>query len=151
MKSRQEYVGELGEKIAASHYSREGCIVEWALNPFDRIKDMIVDGKKKEVKCQTLYCVRDCFSLKLNQMKKCKNGFLLIECPTTYSPIARMYEVEKGFRFGQSVRNNGDVRYDIPRKQPALKLIREIVGEEYNMLKAYAKDYVRAKRLPKSN
>ena len=123
-------------------------MVEHSIDPFDRHKDLLVDGEKVEVKTQTRYVTKDCFTLKLNQIKKCMNGYHIVECPTTASNESALYKVDKGFRYNTGHMNNGDVRYEIPRKQPAVKKLTDIEGKEKMLLKQYSTNYVRTKRLP---
>ena len=123
-------------------------MVEHSIDPFDRHKDLLVDGEKVEVKTQTRYVTKDCFTLKLNQIKKCMNGYHIVECPTTASNESALYKVDKGFRYNTGHMNNGDVRYEIPRKQPAVKKLTDIEGKEKMLLRKYSTNYVRTKRLP---
>ena len=148
MMDRKAVLGQIGEKIVSNYYSRAGNIVEHSIHPFDRHKDLLVDGEKVEVKTQTRYVTKDCFTLKLNQIKKCMNGYHIVECPTTASNESALYKVDKGFRYSTGHMNNGDVRYEIPRKQPAVKKLTDIEGKEKMLLKQYSTNYVRTKRLP---
>jgi hypothetical protein len=48
MKDRErdiDFLGRIGEKIIINMLSREGKIVEESIDPYDREKDMICDGK----------------------------------------------------------------------------------------------------------
>lgn len=148
MMDRKAVLGQIGEKIVSNYYSRAGNIVEHSIDPFDRHKDLLVDGEKVEVKTQTRYVMKDCFTLKLNQIKKCMNGYHIVECPTTASNESALYKVDKGFRYNTGHMNNGDVRYEIPRKQPAVKKLTDIEGKEKMLLRKYSTNYVRTKRLP---
>ena len=76
------------------------------------------------------------------------NGYHIVECPTTASNESALYKVDKGFRYSTGHMNNGDVRYEIPRKQPAVKKLTDIEGKEKMLLKQYSTNYVRTKRLP---
>jgi hypothetical protein len=148
MMDRKATLGTMGEKIVSNYYSRAGNIVEHSIDPYDSHKDLLVDGKKVEVKTQTRFVMKDCFTLKLNQIKKCINGFYIVECPTTASNESSLYKVDKGFRYNTGHMNNGDVRYEIPRQQPAVKKLADIEGKEKMLLRKYSTNYVRTKRLP---
>ncbi len=76
------------------------------------------------------------------------NGYHIVECPTTASNESALYKVDKGFRYSTGHMNNGDVRYEIPRKQPAVKKLTDIEGKEKMLLRKYSTNYVRTKRLP---
>ena len=93
------------------------------------------------------YYTKDCFTLKTNQLKKCMNGFYIVECPTSASPESSLYKVDKGFRYTTGLMNNGDVRYEIKRLQPAITKLTDIEGKEKMLLRRYSTNYVRTKRL----
>ena len=141
-KERMKILGDLGEKIYANHCSSLGHKIHLSLNPFDMEKDILVDDKRKEIKTQTRYVVNNCCSLKLNQIEKCKKGFIWIECPTDRSPQARMWEIKEGFKFGKSTRNNGEERYDVYMDQEKMVFIKDLSPEEYKYLKFYSTNYV---------
>ena len=44
MMDRKAVLGQIGEKIVSNYYSRAGNIVEHSIDPFDRHKDLLVDG-----------------------------------------------------------------------------------------------------------
>ena len=148
MMDRKAVLGTIGEKIVSNYYSRAGNIVEHSIDPFDSHKDLLVEVERVEVKTQTRYYTKDCFTLKTNQLKKCMNGFYIVECPTSASPESSLYKVDKGFRYTTGLMNNGDVRYEIKRLQPAVKKLTDIEGKEKMLLRRYSTNYVRTKRLP---
>ena len=141
-KERMKILGDLGEKIYANHCSSLGHKIHLSLNPFDMEKDILVDDKRKEIKTQTRYVVNNCCSLKLNQLEKCKKGFIWIECPTDRSPQARMWEIKEGFKCGKTKRKNGEVRYDVYMDQEKMVFIKDLSPEEYKYLKFYSTNYV---------
>ena len=105
-------------------------------------RKILVDDKRKEIKTQTRYVVNNCCSLKLNQIEKCKKGFIWIECPTDRSPQARMWEIKEGFKCGKTKRKNGEVRYDVYMDQEKMVFIKDLSPEEYKYLKFYSTNYV---------
>ena len=143
MKTNQEMLGEIGERIRANWCSQNRSVIELSLDPFDSVKDLKVDGKIEEVKTQTRYVVNDCCSINPNQLKKCSNGFIWIECPTDKSPYCGMWKIKKGFKYGQSTRKNGDVRYDVYANQEAMVLVTEFLPDspQYKALKRYSTNY----------
>ena len=141
-KERMKILGDLGEKIYANYCSSLGQKIQLSLDPYDMEKDILVDNKPKELKTQTRYVVNNCCSLKLNQIKKCRKGFIWIECPTDRSPKARMWEIKEGFKFGKSTRKNGEVRYDVYMDQEKMVFIKDLSPEEYKYLKFYSTNYI---------
>ena len=55
MKENIKKLGELGEKIVREYFQNNGSVVEMAADPFDGTMDMLIDGKRCEVKFMTLY------------------------------------------------------------------------------------------------
>lgn len=51
----KEVLGTLAERIVREYFEALGSVVEMATDPFDQTKDMLIDGKKTEVKFQTIF------------------------------------------------------------------------------------------------
>lgn len=64
-------LGLLGEKIVTNMLNGLGLRVEHSIDKFDSEKDMLVDGYKVEVKTETPYVKKECFSFRPNQLRKC--------------------------------------------------------------------------------
>ena len=71
-------LGILGERIIAKILRDAGHTVEESLDIFDSEKDLLVNGKRVEVKTQVPLLFKDSFSVQLNQMTKLK------ECHAVY-------------------------------------------------------------------
>jgi hypothetical protein len=69
--SKNQELGLLGEKIVTNMLNGLGLRVEHSINKYDSEKDMLVDGYKVEVKTETPYAKKDCFSFRPSQLKKC--------------------------------------------------------------------------------
>ena len=68
---KRNEMGLAGEKIVTNLLSSFGLKVEQSINKYDSEKDMLVDGYKVEVKTETPYALKNCFSFRPNQLKKC--------------------------------------------------------------------------------
>jgi hypothetical protein len=68
-----EILGRMGEKYVANVLTQEGVLIEQSLNHFDSKKDLIGDGKTIEVKTQVPFIIENAFSIKANQIYKCRN------------------------------------------------------------------------------
>jgi hypothetical protein len=93
--------GELGEKLVAKYFRDQGVYVEESLDLFDRMKDMTVDDLICEVKTQQLWHKEQAFTIKSNQLKKCKEVDVLIfvETPSKYNNNkVSIYEFPKNKR-----------------------------------------------------
>jgi hypothetical protein len=51
----KEALGSLAERIVKSYFESIGSAVEMSTDSFDQSKDMLIDGKKTEVKFQTIF------------------------------------------------------------------------------------------------
>ena len=73
--SKDEMMNELGlmgEKIVINMLNEEGRKVKTSVDKFDSEKDMVVDGKKVEVKTQVPFIMQNAFTFKPNQLRKCR-------------------------------------------------------------------------------
>lgn len=126
-----EALGELGEKIVYEYYKSLGSQIEMSVDPFDMQKDMVIDGKKTEVKFQTPYFrfsppgyePYKAFTVPVtggknkqvrsNQLDKCLNAdrWIIVENPSKGSNIVRLWEAPPlGKRRFRLVRNSKDDR-----------------------------------------
>jgi len=67
-------LGEKGEHLVKDFFLSQGCEVIMSDDPFDREKDMLVDGKKVEVKTEVPYYKEWAVTINSkhkNQIKKC--------------------------------------------------------------------------------
>ncbi len=69
---KMDWLGRMGEKIVVNNLSRQGLVVEESIDPYDREKDLVCDGKKIEVKTQVPFITQNAFTFKPNQLKKCR-------------------------------------------------------------------------------
>ena len=74
--TREELMNELGlagEKIIINMLSSLGCKIESSVDKYDSEKDLLVDGKKVEVKTQIPFAKKKSFTFSPWQLKKCKS------------------------------------------------------------------------------
>lgn len=69
---KNEKLGQLGEKIVANWLSKQGKSIEFTIDPYDRQKDFLADGRKVEVKTQVPFISKKSFTFKTNQFFKCR-------------------------------------------------------------------------------
>ena len=134
--SQKILLGVMGERIVASILRKEGRIVEESLNVFDEEKDMLVDGKKVEVKTQVPYMMEDSFAVPLKQVYK------IMKCHKVYFvsvPMQKTPDDLEGcvFEFDPSnnpkahrvERHDGEKVTCFPRRQDAMRIIHRITDE----------------------
>ena len=133
MSDKKVLLGLLGERIVAKVLRDSGYSVEESLNVFDTTKDMLVNGKKVEVKCQVPYLIHDAFAVSPNQLKK------LLSCRYVFwvsVPPKKINDPNSGWVYAmdtavnvkyQTARNrNGREVVYFPRTQEAMKVIYKI-------------------------
>ena len=89
-------LGNIGEKLIRYLAQEEGCEVREYPSLYDSEKDLTINGKTCEVKTQVPFFVEDAFTVKKNQIRKCKNVdiLLFVESPNKGNVI-RVYSVPK--------------------------------------------------------
>lgn len=111
---QKKTIGSLGEKIVADFFTSNGYTVEFAPDPFDGEKDLIINGKYAEVKTQTVYRyflgsganAQPAFTIPItstdgrphhNQINKCMNVELLffVRRPSMYEDSILIYKAPK--------------------------------------------------------
>ena len=97
---KMNMMGTAGEKLVCSFYRDLGCKVEESLSTYDSVKDMIVDGKTCEVKTQMPFYTENSFTMKKNQLTKCRNvdKLIFVEAPSSKSDVIKIWEAPKETR-----------------------------------------------------
>lgn len=144
--NKEEKMNELGlagEKIVINMLSSLGLKIESSINKYDSEKDMLVDGKKVEVKTQVPFVIQNAFTFKPNQLNKCRSvdvlyfvcvpppkhndkwgGWIFKANPKSF--ITRNYKTKDG-RF----------MILVDREQEALTPVMKMSDENINELKKY--------------
>lgn len=120
----KQLTGQLGEKLVARYFRDKGSIVEESLNHYDRIKDMIIDGKTCEVKTQQLWHKQQAFTVRETQLAKCKEVeyliFVELPCKINENTVS-IFEIPKDKRTTRSMKtNDGRIMYLYNKKDANL-------------------------------
>lgn len=116
-------LGELGEKFVGEHYTTLNHQVILSDNKFDSEKDMTIDGFKVEVKTQVPFIMKDAFTIKLNQLKKCYRADVVyfVSVPTgvrKHYSDGKVYRITQGnFKVDVHTTKDGREMAIIPIKQ----------------------------------
>ena len=138
-----EILGKTGEKIVSNFYSRKGKIVEQSINNFDSGKDMMVDGAKVEVKTQVPFVIKNAFSFRKNQLRKCLNadGVVFVSVPNSVKPHwsdGKVYLIEpSALKYSFYTTKDGREMVLIPINQPDMMEIYVMTQEECAELQKY--------------
>ena len=97
---KMNQLGIAGEKLVSNFFRGLGHTVEESLSTYDRVKDMTVNGKTCEVKTQQPFHVEDAFTMKENQLTKCKNvdRLIFVEAPEPKVNVIYIWEAPKEYR-----------------------------------------------------
>lgn len=97
---KMNQLGMAGEKLVSSFFRSLGHTVEESLSTYDNVKDMIVDGKTCEVKTQMPFYTENSFTMKKNQLTKCRNvdKLIFVEAPSSKSDVIKIWEAPKETR-----------------------------------------------------
>ena len=97
---KMNQMGMAGEKLVSNFFRGLGHTVEESLSTYDRVKDMTVDGETCEVKTQQPFHVENAFTMKENQLTKCKNvaKLIFVEAPSISSDAINIWESPKDER-----------------------------------------------------
>lgn len=139
-------LGLLGEKIVTNMLNRlyPGLIIEHSVNKFDSEKDMLVDGKKVEVKTESPYVMKNCFSFRPNQMKKCRSVDVLYIVSVPHIKFKHFSDgwvyrlVPEKFETFEYTTKFGTKMIGIPIKQEAVIPVYEMSIEEIKELMKYS-------------
>ena len=138
-----EILGKTGEKIVANYYSRKGKIVEQAINHFDNTKDMTVDGSKVEVKTQVPVVLKNAFTFRKNQLRKClsADGVVFVSVPNSVKPHwsdGKVYLIEPSkLKYNHYKTKDGRDMVLIPINQPDMMEMYQMTREECIELQKY--------------
>lgn len=138
-----EILGKTGEKIVSNYYSRSGNVVEQSINNFDSTKDMLVDGKKIEVKTQVPFVMKSSFTFRKNQLRKCLNAdtVIFVSVPNgkmKHYSDGKVYAIEsKKLKYDFYTTKDGREMVLIAIGQPDMKKLFDMTSEECQELQKY--------------
>lgn len=139
-------MGLLGEKIVINMLNKlhPGLVIEHSINKFDSEKDMLVDGKKVEVKTESPYVFKDCFSFRPNQLRKCSTVDVLYIVSVPHVKFKHhsdgwIYQIEPDkFKSYEYQTKFGVHMIGIPIRQAAVVPIHKMSDEEIKELMKYS-------------
>jgi hypothetical protein len=146
---RIEILGRTGEKIIANLLNGLGLKVEESINHYDSEKDFLVDGKKVEVKTEQPYVMKNAFSFREKQLRKCRSVDVLYF--VSVPPLLNLdYKwggwifraVPQDFTYYSYTTRSGLKMYAVPIEQEAVVPVCKMKDHEIQELLKYAKsDY----------
>jgi len=140
---KMDALGRIGEKIVSNFLVKEGSIVTHSTNPYDNEKDLIVDGKKVEVKTQVPFIMENAFTFLPKQLKKCRSVdtlfFVAVPAPKHYYKWdGWVFRVDpKKFSIRTKNTKDGRTMYLVDINQEAVNPIQKVSNEDLEELKKY--------------
>jgi hypothetical protein len=132
---KMQAMGKAGEAIICNKYIERGAKPEMSVNQYDHQKDLMIDGKKVEVKTQVPFVAKNAFSIGENQLKKCLEADVIhfVSVPNSRFPHpseGKVYTVEnpKNLQYTYYTTKQGKTMVLFPIEQEAMKedfLLRE--------------------------
>lgn len=140
---KMDALGRMGEKVVVNLLSRLGLIIEESVDPFDSQKDMLVDGKKVEVKTQVPFILENAFTFKPNQLRKCRSVdvlyFVAVPAPTKkYKWEGWIFRVDpKNFKHRTRITKDGREMILIDIEQENVFPIEKVSAEIMEKMRQY--------------
>ena len=136
-------LGLTGEKIVINMLSAAGYRIKTSIKKFDSEKDLIVEDKTVEVKTQVPFVMKNSFTFKPNQLRKCRSVdvlyFVSVPPPRNKDKWSGwIFEADpKSFVTKNYTTKDGRKMILINRDQPSLRPVKKISDEEINELMKY--------------
>jgi hypothetical protein len=139
-------LGLVGEKIVVNMLNKlhPELRIVFSTNKYDNEKDMLVDDKKVEVKTQSPFIMKNAFTFRPNQLKKCQSVDVLyivsVPHPTwKHHSDGWVYRVVPSeFKYQTWVDKKGISRILIPINQPAVIQVHKIDDDDIKELMKYS-------------
>ncbi len=140
----QAKMGRAGETIVHNWLNKNGFVVEASVDQYDSEKDMLVEGKKIEVKTQVPFVIKDAFSILQKQLNKCLKADMVyfVSVPNTkhmhYSD-GKVYRIESNkikYQFHKT--KDGRQMILIPIRQSDMIEVFQMSPKECQILQRYS-------------
>lgn len=142
--SSQAKLGRAGETIVLNWFSSKGIPFQVSVDQYDSQKDMIAEGKKIEVKTQVPFVMKDAFTFKENQLRKCLNAdyVYFVSVPNEKRPhhsAGKVYRIESiQLKYDYYTTKDGRKMVLVPIKQEAMQELFEMTEKEAKILQRYS-------------
>lgn len=139
-----EMLGRAGETIIINYCTKHGQVVEASVDQYDSEKDMVIDGLKCEVKTQVPWVIKNAFTFKPNQLKKCLNAdrVIFISVPNSTKPHwsdGKVFLIKSSeMQYKKDKTKDGRAMILIPIDQPGMDELFTISTEESKILQKYS-------------
>lgn len=142
--SSQAKLGRAGETIVSNWFSSQGISFQVSVDQYDSQKDMIAEGKKIEVKTQVPFVMKNAFTFKENQLKKCLNAdyVYFVSVPNEKRPHhsdGKVYRIESSeLQYDHYITKDGRKMITVSIDQPAMQELFQMTEKEAKILQRYS-------------
>lgn len=144
-KEKREEIGKIGEKTFKSLCEARGYKVEMASDKYDDEKDMLVNGKKVEIKTQTPWFAKRWVTFNVKQERKMRQADLLFvvgynNCnQTRFDWANKIWRVKKDFKIVKKYKNSRNKEmFAISLDDPAVSVWCDTPEDTVQILKKYS-------------
>lgn len=137
-------LGQVGEKLVRNYLASQGAMIIDSVNPYDREKDFIADGKRIEIKTQIPFVTQNAITFVPKQAKKLLNAdrvfFVVVPSDQHHEYNGTILEIDmkKANIIDRQLRN-GDLKHMIKLDDPAVTMVHRITDQkELNLLTGYS-------------
>lgn len=142
---KMDALGLAGEKIVTNMLNSlsDKLKIEHSIDKFDSEKDMLVDGYTVEVKTQVPFLMKNAFTFKPNQLKKCRSVdvlyFVSVPPPNHQDKWAGwIFRADpKKFRYQNYTTKDGRNMILVPREQSGMFPVQKMSDEDVKHLMRY--------------
>lgn len=140
---KMDALGRMGEKIVVNYLSKQGYVVEESIDHFDSNKDLTASGNTVEVKTQVPFIMERAFTIKENQLRKCRGvDILYFVCvPAPSKPFkweGWLFKADpKTFKTRTRKTKDGRNMVLIDIEQDALEPVEKLTDSHIEQLKKY--------------
>jgi hypothetical protein len=138
-------LGRMGEICVGNWASSEGKTVIHSIDPYDIHKDLMINYLTVEVKTQIPYINERAFSIRPNQLRKCRevNELYFVALPSSnerfaYDGQGWIYKVDpKTFKHRETVTRGGTKMILIDMNQEAVMKVKQIDEHDLHQMMKY--------------
>ena len=140
-------LGKMGEICVGNYLTRIGHKVIYSIDPYDSSKDLIVDDQRVEVKTQIPYINQRSFTIRKNQLEKCRSvdALFFVALPSNKNSVRFSYPNQgsiflvnpKMFEYTEELTSDNNLKLLIRMDQPSVVFVEKISDEDIRLMMKY--------------
>lgn len=140
-------LGKMGEICVGNYLTRKGHKVIYSIDPYDSNKDLLVDDEHVEVKTQIPYINQQSFTIRKNQLEKCRSvdALFFVALPSNKNKVRFSYPNQgsiflvnpKTFECVEEMTSDRQLKLLIRMNQAAVTFVEKISDEDIELMMKY--------------